>query len=923
MNKMPSNITKAFKNKSALRKMTDGGRLRQEHAQGIDRMLMGGAPAQDIIAASQDPIPQSAPVPMGATNQNPMGPAAPSPTDRVGPLGIERQYMDRANERIAALRTPEGLAAFNERQGALNSGIMAMPGQVGSLGAAGEPVLMGRPEFKTDPTAPAQTPGLSTMPAGAMIAQGQAAQNNVMLDGMRMGLRTGDRDSFGYYNQRLQDNLSSPSALGGVLPGSSPGQTTTSPVAAAPPSAAPAPAAISLQEMANAYNEAPDASLGLPPPDESPISPVPQSAASIIPTSQNSMGTLPPTANAPRNFGELGKRLSQGLRGTGSRLSNYLFNPETRTSRPPLEAPFAEYRRNLRDGGKVRGPGGPTEDKVGPVMLSNEEYVLPADTAQTIGYENLDAIKDATHVPAKKGKKGLRNIPHMYGGGRPPVGPMSFYDSPFKQHARNEAQVLQQLAAQQAAPQPGQVHGPARPVDPRVERLMTGQNSAAQPAAPAASPTDVGKRRAGLASRGIGIASVPLEVLGGFNDYREAADHGLDPSVGRTAFDSATRIGGAATGAKLGGAFGAMTGPAAPVLGPSLAVAGGAAGYFAPDMVGRMVGSPTTRSQLRGARNEAAAQMQEEARAENTQAENAPGAGQGFAPSQMMYSDGTPYLADPGRASLRSENNSIPSNAYDINRQFDSLAEELRGIHGSSVTTPFGRRRLDRSRELLDLEKARAQALSGDQTAMINQRGHDISSRDAAAGRAARAASGSAEMNASMLREMRQAENDQRERMDKAKESLWTHAERLTSDNDDFSAQELFSFMLNSEGFMDDYAEASPKEQRQMMAKMKHEVATERAQRRIADRLGLGHEVGLRQAKGIQQGARWGDVWNKRARLRDWTGDITRAANPFTGQKQYAAYDDMLVPLDEIARQNPDQRGLHQADILRRIKEGQ
>lgn len=31
-------------------------------------------------------------------------------------------------------------------------------------------------------------------------------------------------------------------------------------------------------------------------------------------------------------------------------------------------------------GGDVKGPGGPTEDKVGPVMLSDGEYVLPADT---------------------------------------------------------------------------------------------------------------------------------------------------------------------------------------------------------------------------------------------------------------------------------------------------------------------------------------------------------------------------------------------------------------------------------------------------------------------------------------------------------------------------------------------------------------
>ena len=49
------------------------------------------------------------------------------------------------------------------------------------------------------------------------------------------------------------------------------------------------------------------------------------------------------------------------------------------------------------EGGRVKGPGGRTEDKVGPVMLSDEEYVLPGDTADAIGRDKLDAIRLATH----------------------------------------------------------------------------------------------------------------------------------------------------------------------------------------------------------------------------------------------------------------------------------------------------------------------------------------------------------------------------------------------------------------------------------------------------------------------------------------------------------------------------------------------
>lgn len=51
----------------------------------------------------------------------------------------------------------------------------------------------------------------------------------------------------------------------------------------------------------------------------------------------------------------------------------------------------------LANGGKVKGKGGPTDDEVGPVLLSDEEYVIPADTADAIGRDKLDALRLATH----------------------------------------------------------------------------------------------------------------------------------------------------------------------------------------------------------------------------------------------------------------------------------------------------------------------------------------------------------------------------------------------------------------------------------------------------------------------------------------------------------------------------------------------
>lgn len=49
--------------------------------------------------------------------------------------------------------------------------------------------------------------------------------------------------------------------------------------------------------------------------------------------------------------------------------------------------------------GPVSGPGGPVDDKV-PAMLSDGEYVLPADTTAKIGKKNLDKLVAETHTPA-------------------------------------------------------------------------------------------------------------------------------------------------------------------------------------------------------------------------------------------------------------------------------------------------------------------------------------------------------------------------------------------------------------------------------------------------------------------------------------------------------------------------------------------
>lgn len=55
--------------------------------------------------------------------------------------------------------------------------------------------------------------------------------------------------------------------------------------------------------------------------------------------------------------------------------------------------------RRYESGGPVSGPGGPVDDQI-PAMLSNGEYVLPADTVKKVGVKKLDRLVKETHTPA-------------------------------------------------------------------------------------------------------------------------------------------------------------------------------------------------------------------------------------------------------------------------------------------------------------------------------------------------------------------------------------------------------------------------------------------------------------------------------------------------------------------------------------------
>lgn len=82
-----------------------------------------------------------------------------------------------------------------------------------------------------------------------------------------------------------------------------------------------------------------------------------------------------------------------------------------------------EKEQGLADGGRVRprgfvsGPGTETSDSI-PARLSDGEYVLPADTVRAVGVDKLDALRAATHTPAR-GFSGKDGPEFFFAGGSP------------------------------------------------------------------------------------------------------------------------------------------------------------------------------------------------------------------------------------------------------------------------------------------------------------------------------------------------------------------------------------------------------------------------------------------------------------------------------------------------------------------------
>ena len=106
---------------------------------------------------------------------------------------------------------------------------------------------------------------------------------------------------------------------------------------------------------------------------------------------------------AARNAGEAMAGRPRQIDNAVDAMSNGQAPQQPQYPQPPQQEEEDQPSRpapagfRFADGGRVAGKGGRTDDKVGPVMLSDEEYVLPADTADAIGRDVLDQLRLHTH----------------------------------------------------------------------------------------------------------------------------------------------------------------------------------------------------------------------------------------------------------------------------------------------------------------------------------------------------------------------------------------------------------------------------------------------------------------------------------------------------------------------------------------------
>lgn len=226
----------------------------------------------------------------------------------------------------------------------------------------------------------------------------------------------------------------------------------------------------------------------------------------------------------------------QSLRMNGNQGAKTGFDPGALLSKPKPQTDIIGVR--AKDGGhislkgairhgEVHGPGGPRDDKV-PAMLSDGEYVIPADVVDRVGKENLDALVSQHH----EGGPSLRDGQHFAAGGLATTYPqVDAIQRPPE--LGNYSSTLREPVMATSPEARAHVEATRGPMDAPPAPRSAVEHAAVQ-AQPKGALYRAG-RFAGGAARVAGgaaplIAGAPLA---GFGDY-QIDDPGVDSSAGAT-----------------------------------------------------------------------------------------------------------------------------------------------------------------------------------------------------------------------------------------------------------------------------------------------------------------------------------------------------------------------------------------------------
>lgn len=227
---------------------------------------------------------------------------------------------------------------------------------------------------------------------------------------------------------------------------------------------------------------------------------------------------------------------------------------------PQMEAMgYKQEPQHLARGGHVRGPGTGTSDSI-PAMLSDGEFVIPADTVRKVGVRRLQDLVDMTHAPTGKDSQAT----HFADGGTASYADfeqqMAAQRAASKQRAQASFQAMDEEAKAAASAAAGMPSAPSPstapatpPVADGVSQIPTGGLTA--PPADGSqnrwSNTETGRNLSNMAaalpgSLGAGVPAV-MKTGGAISGGIDAATRLLSAGAGAAAISALPGSAGAQT----------------------------------------------------------------------------------------------------------------------------------------------------------------------------------------------------------------------------------------------------------------------------------------------------------------------------------------------------------------------------------------